>query len=205
MTAYPPQFQPAPPKKKPFYTRWWFIVLAVIVIAGVAASLSGNKSGDDDVADPAGTSTAGASTPSEGKEPEKEPATPGIGDAVTSGDLSLTVVSVDPPVAELGSSALSTKAQGEFIVVALSVTNTGNKAASFYSGQVLLRVGEKEFEPDSTAPLYLAENSAMLFEEINPGNTLSGKVVFDVPKGTKVETLEFKGELFGSPVVVRIS
>lgn len=205
---------PAVKPKKPIYKRWWFIALVVIVGIAILANLGGGDGGEAAPTAPAPAGETKSANADENKaEPSEEaetqepaPATTaGIGDSVTSGDLSLVVKSVAEPTMRLGDSNFGTDAQGEFIVVELEITNDGNQAENFHSGQVVLKSGEREFEPDGTAALYLPQNSAMLFDKINPGNTLKGAVVFDLPAGTPLETLEFRGSLFGQPAVVALS
>lgn len=48
------------------------------------------------------------------------------------------------------------------------------------------------------------ESSQVLWEEINPGNTIKGKVYFDVPKGAKLASIELHDSFFSGGVKVRL-
>lgn len=202
---------PAVPKKKPIYKRWWFLAVLVLVVLGGIVNALGD---DEEAAAPAeqGQSTpATDAAPSEGQTDgqaetgpeESAPARAGIGDPVVSGDLQLVVENVDDPVAEIGSEYFNTAAQGEFVVMTIAVTNVGDEPKFFMDSSLTLLAGGKTFNPDSSAPMYL-EDRAILFDEINPGNTLKGAVVFDLPVGTSLETLEFEGGLFDKAVSVAL-
>ena len=129
--------------KKPFYKKWWFIALAAIIVIGVIANLSGRDKADTTAPATESSTTAAA----KGAEPTKQdaPATAGVGTPVSSGDLQLTVKTVHPPVALVGSDALGAKAQGEYLLLDIEVTNNGDKAQSFYSGQLKIKSAGKEF------------------------------------------------------------
>jgi hypothetical protein len=46
--------------------------------------------------------------------------------------------------------------------------------------------------------------SSVLFNTINPGNAVTGKVVFDIPKGAKLTTLELHDSAFSGGVTVTL-
>ena len=53
----------------------------------------------------------------------------------------------------------------------------------------------KQFAADSMAPIYLQSDTSWV-SGINPGNTMAGPVVFDVPAGTVAEYLMVKENMF---------
>src|SRR6478609_8206971 len=79
-----------------------------------------------------GHPAAGGST-SRGSAPvlTAAPAEAGIGTAVRNGKFEFVVTSVEPGTAEIGKAPISTKAQGEFVLVNVSVTNIGNEPQPF--------------------------------------------------------------------------
>ena len=54
------------------------------------------------------------------------------------------------------------------------------------------------------AAIYANEDQQVLFEEINPGNTVKGKLVFDIPKGAKLASLEPHDSMFSGGVTVSL-
>ncbi len=62
-----------------------------------------------------------------------------------------------------------------------------------------LRREGREFSADSEAAMY-DDSSQVLWEEINPGNSVKGKAYFDVPKGAKLTQLELHDSMFSDGV-----
>ena len=58
-----------------------------------------------------------------------------------------------------------------------------------------------DFSADSEASIYDG-SSEVLWEEINPGNSVKGKVYFDIPKGAKLTSLELHDSMFSGGVTV---
>ncbi|MGY5884945.1 DUF4352 domain-containing protein [Modestobacter lacusdianchii] len=204
-----PAEQPQGKTKKPLYKRAWFIVLALIVAIGVIANLGGTDeaateasasgAGSADVAAPVGDAAA---EPVAEAPAEEESGNPGIGEPAADGKFNFVVNGVDCSATELGDQYLSTTAQGQFCVVDLTVSNIGDKAQSFFGDNAKLFNAEgQEFSADSEAAIYLADSSS-LYEEINPGNSLNSKVVFDVPAGTTPTAIELHDSAFSGGVTV---
>ena len=208
--AYGPQGQPyfgapQPPKKKPFYKRTWFLILAGLTVLGIIASAA--NGGSTDNAGSAGTATDGTTT--DGGAAAASPEAPvddtfGLGQPAPDGDFSFVVSGVDCSLTEIGNEYVGTTAQGQFCIVSVAVTNIGNEAGSFFGdNSKLLNAEGQEFSADSEAAIYLEESDS-LFEEINPGNTLNSKVVFDVPAGTTPTAIELHDSAFSGGVTVSL-
>ena len=96
------------------------------------------------------------------------------------------------------------KAQGQYCRASLKVENVGNEAQTmFASNQYLFDASGRKFSADATANMY-DDSSKLMFEEINPGNSIKGYVFFDVPKGTKVSKLELHDSMLSGGVEVRL-
>lgn len=205
-----PEQPPQAKAKKPLYKRAWFIILAVILVFGVAANM-GDDTDTDAAANGAEAAAPGAAAPDAAAPvaaaPEAEPvveesSNPGIGEPAADGKFTFVVNGVDCSATEIGSEYLSTTAQGQFCMVDVSITNTGNEAQSFFGDNATLFNAEgQEFSADSEAAIYL-EDSSSLYEEINPGNSLNSKVVFDVPAGTVPTAIELHDSAFSGGVTV---
>jgi hypothetical protein len=204
--GYAPQ-QPAP-AKKPFYKKAWFLVLAAIIVVIIAVNSSkGGDSSTDDSSSADAAAGAGAAADAPAEAPADAPAeTPanvlGIGQPAADGDFSFVVNGVDCGTTEIGTEFFNTKAQGQFCIVDLTISNVGDEAQSFFGDNAtLFNAQGQEFSADSEAAIYL-EDSSSLYEEINPGNSLNSKVVFDVPAGTVPTAIELHDSMFSGGVTV---
>lgn len=193
--------------KKPFYKRWWFILLVIIL---VIAAIAGATGSDDTDNAPTSTSPSASSSDDQDEgtaeqasdEEDGAEIVAGIGDTVQSGDFEITVNSVGEPTATIGGEFTEETAQGEYIPVNLSLTNTGSDAAYVMDSDIELKAGETTYS-SSTDALFALED-AFVFEEVNPGNTLTGTLVFDVPAGTPVDELVFSGGIFDEAAIIKL-
>jgi hypothetical protein len=221
MTDYPPDQQPPPDyptadttttgqPKKPWYRRWWAIALGVLLAVIVLAAVFGSG-GDsptattDEQAAETTTEPAAPAEPEPTEEPAPEPepeAGPGIGDEAVDGDFTFVVTSVEdgPPI--IGTADFGIEPQGKFVLVTLTVTNNGDSAGSFLgSNQYLIDTEGRKASADDEAAIYLDEAQS-LYEEINPGNSLTGIVVFDVAVDAVPASLELHDSAFSGGVTV---
>ena len=98
--------------------------------------------------------------------------------------------------------ALRKTAQGEYWLMTLSVKNIGNEQQYFSeSDQKLLNAEGQQFSPDSTATLY---NSDVFLAQINPGNSVQGVLVFDVPAGAKITAAQMHDSAFSGGVRINL-
>jgi hypothetical protein len=201
--------QPPAPTKRPFYKRAWFIVLAILVVIGIAGqnggdSESGAAAGGSSTGDAAGAPAVDTPTAEAPAAEAPAPDAPGIGEPAADGKFNFVVNGVDCSVTEIGSEFLSQKAQGQFCIVDLTITNIGDRAQSFFGDNAtLFNAQGQQFSADGEAAIYL-EDSSSLYEEINPGNTLASKVVFDVPAGTVPTSIELHDSAFSGGVTVSL-
>lgn len=202
-----PYGQKPPKRKKPLLKRWWFWLLVVIVIIAVASAIGGG--GDDTSTAEGGTSDAqqsGESTKKkEAADKPAEEASYGIGDTVAADDWEITVAKVEDGVSQVGDEFLNAKAQGQFVQIELSVKNTGSDPNFFFEDDIELGDDAgNTYSADSEAGIYAAENNILFLEEINPGNTAEGVLVFDVPEDADPNKLTFAGGLFSDPVEISL-
>lgn len=88
-------------------------------------------------------------------------------------------------------------AQGQYCRLNVTVTNTGNSADSIsaYEQHVFNSQGQKyDYASDATAAAAGNYVGTPLNDDINPGNSITGDIVFDVPK----EVTPTKAELHGN-------
>ena len=156
---------------------------------------------DDATAD--GAATDDASTDAADEQPETTAA--GVGDAVRDGKFQFTVTKVKTGVKHIGDEYLGTKAQGQFVLVYVTVENVGDEAQYFDGSSQTLVDGEgREHSADSGAAIYLKDSESFL-NEINPGNKVKATVVFDIPKGAVPAAIQLHDSMFSGGVEVSLA
>jgi len=139
--------------------------------------------------------------------PAAKPAPPKsqVGKPVRDGKFAFTVRSVKCGIAVVGDNPyLQVKAQGQFCAVQLTVENIGDEPQSMFAdNQYAFDTKGRKFSANSMASM-ADESSQVLWEEINPGNAVKGKVYFDLPKGAKLTSLELHDSAFSGGVKVRL-
>ncbi|MET9326950.1 DUF4352 domain-containing protein [Tsukamurella sp. NPDC003166] len=189
---YPYPAPPAPPAKKK--RRWPWIVLAVIAVIVIIAVATGGGKKDD-----AGSTAGGSAAPTAAK-------TPGLNTAVRDGKFEFVVTGVEAGLGEVGDNPyLAKKAQGQFVVVSMTVKNIGTKPQSFSpSSQKLKDAQGRTFESDSMAQIALGDSDVPVWDNINPGNTVQVKVVFDMPKDASPASIELHDSMFSGGTKVTL-
>lgn len=203
--------QKPPKRKKPLLKRWWFWIIVAIVVIALINAISG---GGDDATDTAGASSAQEDkAASSDKKDEAAPAEAaaeeeavyGIGDVVTADGWEITVGKVEDGKSSVGDEYLNAEAQGQFVTVALSVKNTESEPDFFFEDNIKLGDDKgNSYSSDSEAGFYVDENSLLFLEEINPGNTAEGVLVFDVPEDVSPDRLTFEGGIFSDPIEISL-
>ncbi|MFE9960591.1 DUF4352 domain-containing protein [Micromonospora sp. NPDC005299] len=113
-----------------------------------------------------------------------KPKTFGVGGKVRGGDFEFTVNGVKCGISQVGSPFLSTKAQGTFCKVNLTVKNVTKSAHTFHAHGTLTAQDAtgREYEADGEAGIYGNTDGQGFLDEINPGNSVKANVYFDVPR-----------------------
>ena len=198
-----------------WFTRHKFLSAlgAVLALSIVVGALSGG--GDDATSaasddQPGATASAPISDPASSTRsaPAKTSAAPKpasqVGKKLRDGKFEFTVTKVKCGRTLVGSSDFGKKAQGEFCEVSLTVKNIGDEPQSMFGeNQYLFDSKDRKYSADTEAAIYLKDSNT-LYEEINPGNSLKGTLLFDVAKGTKPAKLELHDSLLSGGVDVRL-
>jgi hypothetical protein len=118
----------------------------------------------------------------------------------------LWVSKVDCGKTRLEDTNFGKDAQGQFCVVNVKVENIGREAQTLdASSQYLYGSGGQRFDADTEAALYLGVNQTRtLLEDINPGNSVNGILVFDIPKNEKPTKIELHDSPFSGGVTVEL-
>jgi hypothetical protein len=158
--------------------------------------------------DPTQSPTAGAAVTEGGN--EKGGTTAGktkskglakIGKPVKDGKFTFTVRKMDASTT-YGENIFQQRAEGVFVVLTVKVTNHGDEAQTFEATNQYLFDGRgRKFDAETGA---FTANDVFL-NSINPGNSVTGKIAFDVPKKTKIAAVELHDSIFSAGVRVDLT
>jgi len=188
------------------------LIGAMVLLCGGCFGIAGlaSNSADDDSSTSTFTTSARAGDPAASAADETAPPVPPksdaapAGTAVRDGKFEFRVTAVDPPVQTVGDNPfLQSTAQGEYILVHVSVTNIGDRPQTYFgSNQKLFDAQGKQFENDTGAEINLHDHLAAT---INPGNTIDVVLAFDVAVGTVADKLQLHDSVFsgGAKVALR--
>lgn len=181
MNVPPAQAAPVTSPQRP----WWkkkrvAIPVVLLALVGIGAAMSGGET----------DSTSGDPVAAEAR----------IGDTVKDGNLDITVKGV-----QCGKKSFTlSKAKGTYCVADVTVKNTGEKTEVDLNSWKLYQ-GDTEFEPDLGASIEASDvGSSGFLTELNPGLTMTSKVVYDVPPGTKPTAISVKDGMFGDGITVSL-
>jgi Domain of unknown function (DUF4352) len=181
-------------------------VVGLVIVVGLIGTVAedvGTTPADPAPQQPAETVPESAPAQEEPAEPAPE-AGPGIGDEAVDGDFTFVVSSVEngPPI--IGTADFGAEPQGKFFLVTMTVTNNGDAPGSFFGdNQYLIDTEGRKASADTEAGIYLDEAQSF-YEEINPGNSLTGVVVFDIPVDAVPASLELHDSAFSGGVTVAL-
>lgn len=193
------QMKAAEKAGRPWYKKKRFII-PLLLLALILLATQLGKGGSDDA--PKAPSSGGSSSAAAS---EKPAAMAGLGQSVKEGDIEFAINSWKCGTKQVGDAAFGEKAQGEFCIADVVYKNVGNESKMFNAESALTaRKGEVKYKPNSMASIHLNSGNQTFLENVNPGNTVKGKVAFDVPVGTKIDTVYvvdgFTGD--GTPIKV---
>lgn len=90
-------------------------------------------------------------------------------------------------------------AQGEFLIVDLSVTNVGDQTETYSSSDQMLIVAGKQISDDGVASQALNSNA---ISRINPGIGIDTAIAYDVPVGARPDRIELHSDTLSPGVYV---
>ncbi len=195
-----PQFRPGPPPRKKTPVWPWLVVAVFIVIAFPSCLVAENN----DANEPKPATSPTRVAPAAGAEPTSPRSTVApAGSPVRDGQFEFRVTAVDPPTPSVGTGSREVRAKGDFLVIHVDITNTGNQPRSYFDdNQKLIDDQGREFANDSTAARRLDTETSEY--DLNPGFTISVKIVFDVPPGTAPAAIEFHDSMWSDGVKVAL-
>ncbi len=174
------------------------VILVFILLSVISSAKDTNKSVDKSL------NTTNKSTDSQTDKPQQPPVAK-IGVPARDGKFEFTVKSVECGKATVGANQYLTKtAQGQYCLLNMSVKNIGNEPQTMFSmNQYLYNKTGQKYESDSTATIYNDPSGGATFtSSVNPGNSASAALVFDIPKDQAPVTAELHDSAFSAGVKV---
>jgi hypothetical protein len=192
-----PMAQPPPRKSKAPLIIGIIAAVLLVLCGGVVACIAiVGDAVDEAVNSPPGGTPA----------PAQPTQAAGLDQPVRDGDLEFTVTNVECGIETVGNEPITEAAQGQFCKVPVRVTNISTDPATISdANQYAYNGSGSRYEADSTAALALGEESNVLFTPINPGNTVNGVLLFDIPDGESITTLELHDSPLSNGVTVTVS
>jgi hypothetical protein len=197
----PPAGEPAAPDDSRRLAIQFAVVCAALVavlVGAVIFAVFNHKDNTVHVSSGPGSSSTSATptTSADGSGSEtittsESPTNAPSAGAVTDGNFSFQVTDVEtaPSVKSQDTPAEKT-AQGQFLIVHMSVTNTGAMSATFLGTLQKLKAGGTMYSIDDEATAILHGTVA----DTNPGDNTDVAVAFDVPAGTTPDAIELHGD-----------
>lgn len=174
------------------FRRTTFVITAAAIAAGLA--LTGCSAGGATVG------AGGTASPSTAAQKAA-----GLNTPVTAGSFEYSASGSKDIGATVGTSPLTQTAQGTYIEVDLTIKNVGNSSAVFLSNYVKVvdAVG-KTYDADPTATLYANPDQSAWVAAINPGNSITGPILFDVPVGTTAASIQVSDNMFAPGTTINL-
>jgi biotin carboxyl carrier protein len=138
--------------------------------------------------------------------PVSPPATATVGQSVRDGQLSFIVTAMQQPT-KVFADRLGTlqTAQGEFILVRLSVTNIGYEPRTVTATDQFLISNQGQRFATSAAISSVQGSEKVLLQKINPGNTVYDvPLLFDVAAGSTIASIELHDTISSAGVKVKL-
>jgi TM2 domain-containing membrane protein YozV len=177
------------------------VVLVLGAIGGIVSAASSPKNTTVIVKTDGTTETKTEDT----KTVDETATAPGIGDPVRDGKFEFVVKSISCGQTSVGGEYLTETAQGQFCQLSLSVKNIGNEPQTMFTdNQYVYNAAGQKFSADSAATLVANPNTDTWISEINPGNSIEGVIMFDIPKDQTPTTAELHDSAFSDGVKVNL-
>lgn len=186
-------------KNKSWFGRHKILtVLLALIALGVIVSATDNKKTTSNTSQSASSKTTA-------KTDDKKLTTAKLNEAVRDGKFEFVVKSITCGKSNVGSDYTTKTAQGQYCLLDVTVKNIGTEAQSLFSGnQYLYNASGSKYSADDTATLYAAPTTSSWYSNINPGNSVEGVIVFDLPKDQTPASAELHDSALSSGVKVNL-
>jgi hypothetical protein len=132
------------------------------------------------------------------------PPPPGLNTPVRDGRFEFVVSSVACGQESVGT-LVTKQAHGQYCVVDLTVRNIGTEKQLMLDGaQKAIGTDGTQYGADSGASVIASNGLSVSANLINPGNSVTGKIVYDLPDGASIAKLELHDSAFSSGTTVTL-
>jgi cytoskeletal protein RodZ len=154
-----------------------------------ASAASATSSASTSAASSNASSNASSDASSSASSSAPGPPRAGLGQEVRDGKFAFVVTGVDyaSVVADTNNPSATTSPQGIFVIVKMTVTNVGNQPEPFVAVWQKLKAADNTFNASPDAQKHLG-----IMESINPGEQIEATIAYDVPNGTKPQSIELR-------------
>ena len=129
--------------------------------------------------------------------PPPAPALGKLNRPVRDGKFEFVVRKVDYSRSTVGLEHLKRTADGKYCVLSLTIRNIADRPQLFLGRvQKAFDAAGTEFTTDEAADLFANGDAQTFLRKIDPGHQVTGKIVFDIPKKTKLTTVELHDSYF---------
>jgi hypothetical protein len=174
-------------------------ILTVIGVLVILAIIGGASSGSKST----GTTTKDATS----SKPATTVTMAKLNQPANDGKFQFTVTSVKcgQPSVSSADGYITKTAQGQYCLVNITANNIGDQSQTLDStSQYLYDSSNKKYSSDDAATIDISPTDNTFFNAINPGNTVSGTVVFDLPKGVTPTIAELHDSALSGGVKVSL-
>ena len=174
------------------------IILLIIIALIMIGSNSGNNSGSDN-SNKQSKETKSDNTSNNSQKVGK------VGETISDGDLGFTISAIKNATS-LGSTYTKKTAQGTFYVLNVKIQNNSNSTKTINASDFSMidSQGRKyEYSTEGQMALTLSQDGTDLFlKQVQPSLSITGSIVFDVPKEATGLKLVAQGGLFSDKVTI---
>jgi hypothetical protein len=173
-------------KARPFWKKKRFIIPAALIVLGIIGAATGGGSSSQ----PASTTSSTKSSSSKSSSDSSSSASTmyKVGQTFKVGEYEVKVNSVKKAktISVMGG-ASTDKANGQYYIINVTLKNLSDTASTVDSSLFNLEHGGNKFSADSSATMDAnmssdgSSNNGMFLKQLNPGVTVTGNLVFDVP------------------------
>lgn len=144
-----------------------------------------------------------AAKEAEEKAAAEKAAAPGLGDVVEVGVFQVTVTRVEPGLDWIGDQTFGEGPQGQFVKVHVTVENTGSQAEYFMDSDQKLVDGQNR-QHSTSSSAWLLEEESLFLTEVNPGNTVEGVLLYDIPVDAEPTSIDLQAGWLSDSVRVSL-
>ena len=192
--------------------RNWFMkhkivtgILGIIIFFVLVGAIGGSKSSSTTSASSNSNTNTSATTNTTTDQGQPQVKQAKVGDTVTDGDLGFTVQSVSI-ASTIGNSFTTKTAQGVFYVLTVKIQNNGKDTKTINASDFKVTDSQgRKFDYSTDGQLAMEETNggtSFFLQQVQPSLSVTGKIVFDVPKDATGLKLLAQGGLFTDGVQI---